>query len=315
MLDDFCESQSVAYKILKNAISNNTLVHAYLINTNGYSKGVDFSKAFAKCILCPYGRSNSIDCDNCFQCYLIDNDSFPEFKYIESDGLWIKKDQTDELQSVFSMKSVCSKRRVYVINGVENLNISASNSILKFLEEPEDDIIAILITSNIYNVLNTIVSRCQVINLNNYYVKSDNMLVNIANELYSDSNEALDFINDQQSMDMIVHVIDFIDYVFEKKLDTIVYINDIWSCFFSSKEQYLFAFNIMIMFFNDVVCFKMNKGIILNEFSSNIEKYSDLDFKVINDILNIILDIKNDLFSNVNLGLLMDKFIIKMEEL
>ena len=55
-----------------------------------------------------------------------------------------------------------------VINDVELLNTSAANSILKFLEEPEENIIAILITSNRNLVINTIVSRCQVIR---YYVK------------------------------------------------------------------------------------------------------------------------------------------------
>ena len=168
MLDDFISDQAIAYKIFKNSISKNKLSHAYLINTNGYHKGFDFAKAFAKYLLCPNNETESHECS---VCHLIDNNSYSEFKVIEADGLWIKKEQTDELQEMFSMKSL-SGRKVYIINGVENLNISASNSILKFLEEPEEGIVAILITDNIYKVLGTIVSRCQVINLNNVQVKS-----------------------------------------------------------------------------------------------------------------------------------------------
>ena len=309
MLDDFISDQAIAYKIFKNSIIKNKLSHAYLINTNGYHKGFDFAKAFAKYLLCPNSETGSHECS---VCHLIDNNSYSEFKVIEADGLWIKKEQTDELQEMFSMKSL-SGRKVYIINGVENLNISASNSILKFLEEPEVGIVAILITDNIYKVLGTIVSRCQVINLNNVQVKSDDMLLNVGNQLYNDSDRINEFVNDSESINKIGHVIDFIEYLYSNKLDTLVYINKYWNDFFKGKDDYLFAFNIMIMFYSDVINYKMGKDIVLSEFKSNIEKFSELDYNIINKILNLIMEVREDLYSNVNLNLLMDKFIIKME--
>lgn len=309
MLDDFISDQAIAYKIFKNSIIKNKLSHAYLINTNGYHKGFDFAKAFAKYLLCPNNETGSHECS---VCHLIDNNSYSEFKVIEADGLWIKKEQTDELQEMFSMKSL-SDRKVYIINGVENLNISASNSILKFLEEPEEGIVAILITDNIYKVLGTIVSRCQVINLNNVQVKSDDMLLNVGNQLYNDSDKISEFVNDSESINRIGHVIDFIEYLYSNKLDTLVYINKYWNDFFKGKDDYLFAFNIMIMFYSDVINYKMENDIILSEFKSNIEKFSELDYNIINSILNLIMEVREDLYSNVNLNLLMDKFIIKME--
>ena len=309
MLDDFISDQAIAYKIFKNSIIKNKLSHAYLINTNGYHKGFDFAKAFAKYLLCPNNETGSHECS---VCHLIDNNSYSEFKVIEADGLWIKKEQTDELQEMFSMKSL-SGRKVYIINGVENLNISASNSILKFLEEPEEGIVAILITDNIYKVLGTIVSRCQVINLNNVQVKSDDMLLNVGNQLYNDSDKISEFVNDSESINRIGHVIDFIEYLYSNKLDTLVYINKYWNDFFKGKDDYLFAFNIMIMFYSDVINYKMENDIILSEFKSNIEKFSELDYNIINNILNLIMEVREDLYSNVNLNLLMDKFIIKME--
>ena len=309
MLDDFISDQAIAYKIFKNSIIKNKLSHAYLINTNGYHKGFDFAKAFAKYLLCPNNETGNHECS---VCHLIDNNSYSEFKVIEADGLWIKKEQTDELQEMFSMKSL-SGRKVYIINGVENLNISASNSILKFLEDPEEGIVAILITDNIYKVLGTIVSRCQVINLNNVQVKSDDMLLNVGNQLYNDSDKINEFVNDSESINKIGHVIDFIEYLYFNKLDTLVYINKYWNDFFKGKDDYLFAFNIMIMFYSDVINYKMGNDIILSEFKSNIEKFSELDYNIINKILNLIMEVREDLYSNVNLNLLMDKFIIKME--
>ena len=309
MLDDFSSDQAIAYKIFKNSLIKNKLSHAYLINTNGYHRGLDLAKAFAKYLLCPDSETGNHECS---VCHLIDSNSYSEFKLIETDGLWIKKEQTDELQEMFSMKSL-SHRKVYIINGVENLNISASNSILKFLEEPEEGIVAILVTDNIYKVLGTIVSRCQVINLNNVLVRSDDMLLNIGNQLYNDSDRINEFVNDSESIVKVGHVIDFIDYLMFNKLDTLIYINKYWNDFFKNKDDYLFSFNIMIMFFNDVISYKMSNDILLSEFKSNVEKFINMDFEAINRILNLIMEVKEDLYSNVNLSLLMDKFIIKME--
>ena len=161
--------------------------------------------------------------------------------------------------------------------------------------------------------MGTIVSRCQVINLNNVQVKSNDMLLNIGNELYNDSDKINEFVNDSLSIVKIGHVIDFVEYLMSNKLDTLVYINKYWNDFFKSKDEYLFAFNIMIMFYSDIINCKMDKDIILSEFKSNIDKYIDLDYNYINSVLNLIMGVKDDLYSNVNLNLLMDKFIIKME--
>ena len=57
----------------------------------------------------------------------------------------------------------------------------------------------------------------------------------------------------------------------------------------------------------------MGKDIVLSEFKSCIEKYVDFDYSYINSVLNLIIEVRDDLYSNVNLNLLMDKFIIKME--
>jgi len=127
MFDDFSLCQKVAYNILRKSILKGTYSHAYLINTNGYSKGFDFVKALSKSILCPQNFLNNDNCNMCGQCNLIDNDSFPEFKVIDCDGLWIKKEQTDNLQTEFSKKSVNSSRKVYIINNVDNVTIDGKN--------------------------------------------------------------------------------------------------------------------------------------------------------------------------------------------
>lgn len=310
MFSDFSSVQAIAYRILMNGINNNKCSHAYLINTNGYSRGFDFAKAFAKVLLCP---NQSDDC-SCEVCTSIDGGVCPDLKIINCDGLWIKKEQMDDLQAEFSMKSVSSNRKVYIINGAHNLNVSASNSILKFLEEPEEGIVAILVTDNIYNVLGTIVSRCQVINLNNNEIYTDSMVLNIANKLYNESSKIDEFINNSESLCKVNNVIDFIKFLDSNRLDTILYINDVWNKYFS-KDDYLFAFDIMLMFYNDVINYKLNSSIILIDYVDDIVRFSSCDLSYIMKCINLIIELKNRIYSNVNFGLLMDKFVIEMEAL
>ena len=298
---------------MKNSVINNKCSHAYLINTNGYSKGFDMAMAFAKFILCPHNRVNNGSCGLCNQCKLIDNNSFSDIKILRSDGVWIKKEQTDILQAEFSKTSIGdSNKKVYIIDGVENLNISASNSILKFLEEPVDGIVAILIADNINKVLSTIVSRCQIFNLRNVVALNDNMIVNIANAIYSDSSLISNFVNDENSGVFIKNIINFAVYLEKNGVKTLVYIDSLWNCFFSSKDDYLIAFDILIMFYNDIINLKHSRKIILIDFEDVISEFVDWDYEKINFRINLLMDFKDRLYSNVNLGLLMDKLIIEM---
>ena len=305
--------QNIIYNIMKNSVINNKCSHAYLINTNGYSKGFDMAMAFAKFILCPHNRVNNGSCGLCNQCKLIDNNSFSDIKILRSDGVWIKKEQTDILQAEFSKTSIGdSNKKVYIIDGVENLNISASNSILKFLEEPVDGIVAILIADNINKVLSTIVSRCQIFNLRNVVALNDNMIVNIANAIYSDSSLISNFVNDENSGVFIKNIINFAVYLEKNGVKTLVYIDSLWNCFFSSKDDYLIAFDILIMFYNDIINLKHSRKIILIDFEDVISEFVDWDYEKINFRINLLMDFKDRLYSNVNLGLLMDKLIIEM---
>ena len=310
MFSDFSSVQAIAYRILMNGVNSNKCSHAYLINTNGYNKGFDFAKAFAKVLLCPDGSDNC----TCSSCTSVDNDLCHDLKIINWDGLWIKKEQMDDLQAEFSMKSVSSNRKVYIINGAHNLNASASNSILKFLEEPEEGIVAILVTDNIYNVLGTIVSRCQVINLNNNLTYTGNMIVDVANKLYDESSRIEEFVNDSTSLDKINYIISFVKYLDSNRLDTILYINEIWNKYIL-KDDYLFAFDIMLMFYNDVISYKLNSNIILIDYRDDIMRFSSYDLSYIMKCISLIIELKNRIYSNVNIGLLMDKLIIGMEAL
>ncbi len=124
----------------------------------------------ARAFLCEKGYD--FGCGSCKDCRLVNNliDSIYEKKEDENvhpnvklvraeDGKNIKIDQIREIISFLKLKS--EKGKVVIIEKAEKMNTEAANALLKTLEEPPDNSMIILTTSNQNNLLPTIVSRCK----------------------------------------------------------------------------------------------------------------------------------------------------------
>ena len=153
--------------IVDKIVSSNRISHAYIIQLKNYDDDFVLVKSFVKAILCKEKRkvSELFDCKLCNICNLIDNDNYSDLCVIEPEGKEIKKSQLVGLQKEFNNKSLLDNKRIYILKEADKLNESAANTILKFLEEPSDDIVAILVTTNRYKMLETILSRCQVLSI------------------------------------------------------------------------------------------------------------------------------------------------------
>jgi len=315
MLDEFQIEQSIVYKTLVNSIKNNKCSHAYLIDSNGYSKSLDLAVAFAKYILCPNNYTNCEKCANCSQCINIDNREFIELKIIEAEGQWIKKNQLEELQLEFSKKSFLGNKKVYIINGAEKLNVSTSNSLLKFLEEPEEGIVAILITNNINQLLDTIISRCQILKLNSLKNNVGNILERLGNNLYNNKIDIEVYTKNEENLIKIERIIDFIKYYEDNHINTLIYINKIWNRYFKERQEILNAFSILLLFYKDVLNYKLNKEIIIFEEYVNVLEYIAQKNKidVIISKINVIMNLKEKIKFNINNNSLMDKLLLDLE--
>lgn len=153
------------YNLINSIVKNNKISHAYLIEVDNYEDDYKCIMDFVKLIIC---SSNDDDINN-----MIDTGNYPDLKIIEPDGNSIKKAQLIKLQEEFRNKSFLNNRMIYIIKEADKLNDSSGNTILKFLEEPEEDIIGILVTTNRYKVIDTILSRCQVISIQDGIMNTD----------------------------------------------------------------------------------------------------------------------------------------------
>lgn len=166
-MNDLTYIQEKFVNYIEKIIQSNKLSHSYLIELGDFSLDFPLVLLFVKMILCSemVADVENLNCNRCNTCKLIDENSFPDLQIIEAEGSQIKKNQLLSLKGEYQNNSLIGKRRVYIIKNAEKLNPSSANTILKFLEEPEEGVIAILLTSNRYQILDTILSRCQVLSL------------------------------------------------------------------------------------------------------------------------------------------------------
>lgn len=151
--------QEVVATTLKNAIVNHQISHAYLFSgTRGTGK-TSAAKIFAKAINCP----NQVDgepCNNCFICDSITKGSLDDV--IELDAA--SNNGVDEIREIRDKSTYAASQatyKVYIIDEVHMLSTGAFNALLKTLEEPTENVVFVLATTELQKIPATIISRVQ----------------------------------------------------------------------------------------------------------------------------------------------------------
>ena len=299
MLEDYKEKQPLFYNQISKIIKSDKISHAYLIETNDCPYGFDIAMSLSKSFLCQ--KKDNSHCSSCNICLNIDTNNYPDLKIIETDSKMIKKEQLLELQKEFSVKPLYGKYLIYIIKNAELLNRSSANTILKFLEEPSPNIIAILLTNNIYNCLDTIISRCQVLSL----IKEEKINNNIFKKIYEKTspNEEFNLFVEKQ----IINIMEFYEKL-EKDKTKLIAFYDV----FSLTDKIDILFDIGIKLYIDILNYKLKRKI--EYFENNIDIIKNIsNFNEFNDIIRkieIINDFQKKSSYNVNKELFINNFII-----
>lgn len=157
------------FELLKKIYSSKTCPHAFLfVGSSGVGK-FETAIKFAKFLNCE--NNNGKDCD-CDQCSMIDKNIHPDVYIIEKqegkkeivDSQIIDKDKKEGIIYKINNAPISGQYNIVIIKNAELMNKTVSNTILKNLEEPKNKTIFILTTDNKKNVLETIVSRCLIVN-------------------------------------------------------------------------------------------------------------------------------------------------------
>ncbi len=144
---------------LKNEIAAGRPAHAYLfIGSRGTGK-TTCARIVAKAVNC-LNQQDGNPCGECEMCRGIDNGSLVDVVEIDAasnNGV----DNIRDLREEANFLPNAAKFRVYIIDEVHMLSVSAFNALLKILEEPPSHVLFVLATTEVHKVPATILSRCQ----------------------------------------------------------------------------------------------------------------------------------------------------------
>jgi DNA polymerase-3 subunit delta' len=146
-------------RLLQNGLNNETLSHAYIFSGPSGSGRRQMALTLAQAVYCTEMKADA--CGICLNCRKVEHHNHPDLHWIEPDGASLKIEQIRELQKQFAYRSTTSQTKVYVLQDADRMTTQAANSLLKFLEEPTSDVLAILIAENGHALLPTIQSRAQ----------------------------------------------------------------------------------------------------------------------------------------------------------
>ena len=321
--------QPVIYQTFVNSLQKGQLSHAYLISGTNGSPLLDIAKFFAKSILCD--DPSPLACNSCITCLRVDDDNYPDFFVFDGSKATIKKDAVTTIESSFDKKAFENKGiRIYILHLIENMTIEAINSILKFLEEPGQQIYAFLTTNNENSILPTIISRCQVLRMKlidknivindavsfgvdkkdaellSYFYNDGELIKEIIDD--QDNNEV--FFNAKQCFEEVIQVMDESD-----KDALIYYVQGNISNQIKSKEACRYFINMLVMAFEDMIAISNEKQPFLESYATILEHLST-KLSHISESLIELLRCATAINTNVNITLLIDHifYIITKED-
>lgn len=151
-------------------VAKQQLVHAYLFSGPAGVGKMQLALYVAQAVFCQQKEAGK-PCLKCPECRRIAENNHPDVVRIIPEGLSIKVEQIRYLKTEFSKSGVEGKQKIFIIQDADKMTVGAANSLLKFLEEPSGQVTAFLLTSHLNQILPTIISRCQLVELLSLTVK------------------------------------------------------------------------------------------------------------------------------------------------
>ncbi|MCP8618154.1 DNA polymerase III subunit delta' [Salirhabdus salicampi] len=320
------EYQPITTKILQNSLSKNRVSHAYLFHGPRGTGKKDAATLLAKSYFCRERKDDVNPCNTCLDCKRIDSGNHPDLHFITPDGQSIKKEQIAHLQKEFHYTGLESNQKMYIVEHADTMTPNAANQILKFLEEPSQRTIALLLTENIHGIIHTIRSRCQILtfqplNFLKFKEQLENKeippsLAGLYAHLTNNLQEALQLNEDEWFAEARKIVIKLMEVLYEQPDEAYLLLHSKWLPHFKEKGQAQVGLDLLLIWYKDLIYYHIDREEAIVNIGNLrfIEKLSYIMSQTVTTYaIKAILEAKRNLQANVNSTLVMEKLVLQLQ--
>ena len=309
--------QNVLYKTLLNSKKRGKFPQALLLNSTKDVPVLEIAKYVAGWIVSENDEPDSDDVS-----YMkINNGTYADLILINGKEQTIKKGEIEKMQERFSLSSIeDNAKKIYIINLIEHATSEAVNSLLKFLEEPNEDVYAIITTENINNVLPTIISRC--LNLRLTKASKQELVVEAIKKdipledalVIASFNGSLNLIEECYSGSKYISIKDLVIEMFNEYVEenNILYFAQVeLSDLLNNKVNFELFLDVLEVFLLDAINYDQESI----SFVEHKELLKEVNVKMNNlpSKIEKLMGYKSAITLNANLKLLLDSLIISLK--
>lgn len=294
--------------LFMNLIKTNRLQHAYIFEGVAGTGKYEMARWIAQRLYCQKPTDDGSPCLDCNQCFRIQQGEHPDVTTLQPDGQTIKVDQVRAIKEEFSKSGMETRRKILIVEDMEKMTTNAANSLLKFIEEPEGEITIMLLTTEVQQLLPTIVSRAQIIHfpIRDIKIRIEDIqekgipreAATIIAYLTQDTDQAI-VIYESEEFASIVEVVWKWFVLLHKNSDqAFIFIQTDLLEYAKNREQASLILELLILLYRDVtaICFEQDRVIAFSKYEVRLHEMASMKLQAkIPDILTLILSGKKKL--------------------
>jgi len=312
---------------IKDAVGQNKVSHAYILNGQRGSGKKMLAKLFAMTLQCESGEAEP--CGECRSCIQANNGNQPDIITVkhEKPASISVDDVRTQINGDIMIKPYSSPYKVYIVPEADLMTVQAQNAILKTIEEPPGYAVIFLLTENADSLLPTIRSRCVMLKLRNIkdklvkkYLMEQMQVPDYQADLcaaFAQGNigRAIMLAKSEHFNEIKEDAIQLMKYIDEMELSEIVAAIKEINKYKLEVADYL---DIMTIWYRDVLLYKATKdvgGLVFGDQLKFIkQKASKSSYEGLETILESIEKAKVRIKANVNFDLLMELMLLTIKE-
>lgn len=314
--------QPLVYSTIMNMVERRQLPHALLFYGDKSTCKKGMAIYLAEYL---YAKFYNTTVDESPVTHRIEDGSFTNVFFIEPNGTTIRKEQISSIIDEASKSSLEDGPKIFIFNNADSLNQSSANSLLKFIEEPLDEIYIIFLVDNLNTILSTIKSRCSLLSfrpLNREFLKErldllgiEDYVSNVLMEYTQNEEEIVTISKDEGMMKVFDLIPSIFNEPFENGGSMVLYFKE-YADLLDNDDKGDFFLSLYIYYLEDILnnCAFGREDFIFKNEKARIKVLSNLTTKeVVSDLIKETMEIKTRIKYHINFRLNIDSLLLDTE--